>query len=160
MQFSAKRQAWREDMRRRLGRRGGFLLAWGILFALYGIGLFVQPLPNSPHATFLLHEMAPSPVRAVLWLLTGLVAIRYAFAHSPARDIPGFAALGVMPTIRMASYGVAWVAHLVLGGSYGDSRGWVSAIFYAVFVTTVVLVAGWAERSSVRPTAPGLDADA
>jgi len=133
-------------MRRRLGRRGGFLVAWGILFVLYGVGLFVQPLPEAPHATFLLHEMIPPPIRAVLWVVSGLVALRYALARNPARDIPGYLALGAMPCVRMASYAVAWVVHLALGGSYGDPRGWVSTVFYAVFVATVVLVAGWAER--------------
>lgn len=146
MQLSPERQARYDVMRARLGRRGAFLTAWGILFVLYGIGLFLQPLPAAPHATFLLHEDIPTPVRAALWVGTGVAAIRYALAGNPARDIRGFVALAAMPTIRMASYATAWVLHLVLGGSFGDPRGWVSAVFYAVLVTTIVLVAGWAER--------------
>ena len=140
---------WVAIVNRTLGRRGAFLSLWGLLFVIYGVGLFVQPLPVQPHTAYLLHQRIPSEVEAAIWVLSGLCAIRYAFAKNPAGDAPGFIGLVAMPLIRFASYAVAYGVNVVT--PYGDPRGWVSAAFYAIFVTTVVIVAGWAETDASAP---------
>lgn len=138
----------------RLGRRGLFLLAWGVLFVVYGIGLYLYPLPDSLPIRAVWHNAIPHEVRAAAWIVTGLVACWAAFRRGHGGDVAGFIALTLMPVVRMASYGFAWLVSVFT--PFGEPRGWVSASFYAVLVLTVILVAGWHERAQPGVCAEGV----
>jgi len=147
-----------DRMHRQLGRRGAFLLAWGILFVLYGFGFWFAPLPEHPHNQLIVHEYIPHQVRAVVWVLSGLVADVSAFRRSPGRDTIGFVAILIMPMIRSASYGFSALAWIVTASlpdlfvhTYGDPRGYVSAVFYLVFVASVIIVSGFHEDHGYAP---------
>lgn len=139
----------RRVVMRHLGRRGLFLLAWGVLFIVYGIGLYFYPLPETKLVAAIWHNAIPRDLRAALWIATGAVAAWSAFRRGPGHDTYGFVALTLMPVVRMSSYGYAWAVSVFT--AYGAPRGWVSATFYAVFVTTVILVAGWHEHNGYQP---------
>ena len=131
--------------KRRLGYRGTVLLIMGIIEVAYGIGLIIYPLPTLPRSYWVLHEMIPYPLRAFMWVATGVVACAFAFARAPGRDRFGFVALVLMPMVRAASYVTAWVIWLMpLPHHIGYDRGWVAAVFYV----------GWAGLMMVEAARP------
>ncbi len=123
-----------------LGKRGEVLLLLGIAWILIGIGAAIVP----PPAEDLLFLHIPVPIRAALWCGTGLVAIGYAWMPRVRSDGWGFVALYLMPAVRAVSYFIAWVDFTADGRS-GYRYGWLSALFYTVFIGIVVVCAGWRE---------------
>jgi hypothetical protein len=120
-----------------LGRRGTFLASFGTLWALYGFGQLMEPLPDTRGIRTLLHLM-PLDAWAGCWIACGLIAI----AASPlpqGRDWIGFPALLLIVAPWMGSYLVSW-------WPLGDNpRGWVTALIWAVAAVPVIVVAGWRE---------------
>lgn len=132
---------------RRLGRRGAILLSFGSLWALYGFGQLMEPLPSNNGVRILLHLM-PLDAWAWCWIACGITAI----AASPlpqGRDWFGFPALLLIVAPWMCSYLVSW-------WPLGDNpRGWVTALIWAVAAVPVIVVAGWQEP--LRPKELRLD---
>lgn len=122
------------------GKRGEILLLLGAAWVLVGIGAAVVPPPPGD----LLDLHIPAPIRAALWCGTGLVAICHAWMPKTRSDGWGFLALYLMPAVRAASYFIAWV-DFTIDGRGGYRYGWLSALFYAVFVGIVAICAGWRE---------------
>lgn len=122
---------------RRLGRRGGFLLAFGSLWALYGFGQLMEPLPDTSGIQLLLHAW-PLDIWAWCWIACGLTAVTAA-PQPQGRDWYGFPALLLIVAPWMCSYLVSW-------WPLGDNpRGWVTALIWAVAAVPVIVVAGWRE---------------
>lgn len=122
------------------GKRGEVLLLLGVAWILIGIGaLIIPPLPGD-----LLFLRIPMPVRAALWWGTGLLALVYAWMPRNRDDSLGFLALYVMPLERAVSYLIAWI-DFTIDGVGGYRYGWLSALFYAVFIGVVMVCAGWRE---------------
>ena len=120
-----------------LGRRGAFLASFGTLWALYGFGQLVEPLPDTRGIRLLLYLM-PLDAWAWCWIALGLVAVASA-ALPEGRDWYGFPALLVLVVPWMLSYFVSW-------WPLGDTtRGWVTALIWAVATVPVIVVAGWRE---------------
>ncbi|MFC9268899.1 hypothetical protein ACFTXJ_14150 [Streptomyces zhihengii] len=124
-----------------LGRRGAFLAAFGSLWALYGYGQLVEPLPDTRGIRLLLHVM-PLDGWAIVWIVCGLTAMACAVLPE-GRDWPGFPALLVIVVPWMLAYFMSWQP-------LGDTtRGWVTALIWAVAAVPVIVVAGW--REPIRP---------
>ncbi|MFF2101000.1 hypothetical protein [Streptomyces sp. NPDC058202] len=122
---------------RLLGRRGAFLASFGGLWALYGFGQLMEPLPDTHGIRTLLHLM-PLDAWAWCWIVAGLVAIT-ASPLPQGRDWYGFPALLLIVVPWMCSYLVSW-------WPLGDNpRGWVTALIWAVAAVPVMVAAGWRE---------------
>lgn len=135
------------------GKRGTFLLLFGVLYCFLGAGVALVPI--QPDAD-LFYQHWPVWVRAGLWVGSGLIAIGYAWQPPRRADAPGFLALYLMPLERVLANGVAWVIYLVQGHG-GYRYGWLSALIYLFFMALVALVAGWPEPKTVETIAVMLD---
>lgn len=120
-----------------LGRRGAFLASFGGLWMLYGFGQLVEPLPDTRGIRLLLNVM-PLDVWACGWIACGLLAVASS-ALPEGRDWIGFPALLAIVVPWMLAYFVSW-------WPLGDTtRGWVTALIWAVAAVPVIVVAGWRE---------------
>ena len=120
-----------------LGRRGAFLASFGMLWVLYGYGQLVEPLPDTRGIRLLLNVM-PLDAWACCWIVSGLLAAASSVLPE-GRDWVGFPALLAIVLPWMLSYLVSW-------WPLGDtSRGWVTALIWAVAAVPVIVVAGWRE---------------
>lgn len=88
--------------RRRLGRRGPFLVFMGIGKVCWGLGLIVQP-PN-PAGLELLTGLAPLHCWAWVWILAGAVTFGSAWLKF-TQDRFGFLAASVPPALWAFVYG-------------------------------------------------------
>ncbi|APE21423.1 MULTISPECIES: hypothetical protein [Streptomyces] len=120
-----------------LGRRGAFLASFGTLWALYGFGQLVEPLPDTRGIRLLLNLM-PLDAWACCWIVSGLLAVASS-ALPEGRDWLAFPALLAIVVPWMLAYLVSW-------WPLGDNaRGWVTALIWAVAAVPVIVVAGWRE---------------
>lgn len=126
---------------RQIGRRGAVLLILGLIWIILGLGV----LDSGGISDELLHERLSPTLRGAAWIVTGLVAIGYAFRPTGLGDQVGFAALYLMPAVRVASYTTAWVDSLIPVGGPGYESGWRFAAIHAAIVTAVAITAGWPE---------------
>ncbi|MGW3298523.1 hypothetical protein [Streptomyces rubiginosohelvolus] len=121
-----------------LGRRGAFLASFGGLWALYGYGQLVEPLPDTRGIQLLLQRGIPLDAWALGWIICGLTAMVCAVLPE-GRDWLGFPALLLIVVPWMLAYFVSW-------WPLGDNaRGWVTALIWAVAAVPVIVVAGWRE---------------
>jgi hypothetical protein len=132
-------------LRTRLGRRGAILTLKGIISALYGYGLLIEPIPDRRGLRLLL-DLMPLRGWAIAWLCAGLTAL--ACAWMPDRDWPGFTAVWLVTVPWALSYFLSW-------WPYGDNpRGWVTACIFGAFGLVCLVVVGWPEpgrgRSELR----------
>lgn len=129
-------------LRRMLGRRGAILLSYGVVWALYGVGQLLRPLPDQRGIRLLL-AVLPLNAWAVCWIAVGCVAIVAAWMPTGA-DYLGFGALLVMLVPWMLSYLASW-------WPLGDNpRGWISALLFLGIAAPVMVVAGWREPPRPR----------
>lgn len=129
-----------------LGRRGGVLLILGVIWMVIGISAVIDPyvgIGGGDPQQGLFHEALPVWLRATLWIGTGLLAVSFAWRTAGRRDDWGYMALILMPIVRTASYGWAWLVHLT--GGHGDPSGWLGAIVWATFAILVYTISGWPE---------------
>lgn len=96
----------------RLGFRSSRLVMFGVIWACVGVSTIAEPLPSHGGRALLLHEMLPPSIQGLAWLLTGCFAAMVGFrrAHD---DSLAWAALTIMPTLRLVSWSFAWIAWVV-----------------------------------------------
>lgn len=128
-----------------IGHRAAFLLMFGLIFCILGIGVVLSPSPPNP---LLFHTQLPTPVRVTLWCGSGLIAI--ASARSSYQWV-GFVALAPPAIERTLSYLSAIVIDMLPGG--GSPIPWPylnGAVLYLLVLFVTRLVASW-------PDPPGDD---
>lgn len=125
-------------VRKRLGRRGAFLLTIGVGKIFWGLGMIVDP--PSPLGLRLLTDMAPLHCWAWLWVLAGTVTAGSAFVQV-GRDWGGYVAALVPPSVWATAYLAA-----AINGQF--SRGvWVALWYLTSHVGVIVWAAGVPEHS-------------
>lgn len=125
---------------RMLGRRGAILLSYGTVWALYGYGILISPLPNQPGLQ-LATDLLPLRAWGWLWIAAGLIALFSAWLPQGV-DWAGFLALPLIVLPWMLSYFTSW-----LQGDF--PRGWIASAVWAAIAVPVLVVAGW--REPARP---------
>ena len=145
------REGWRRYLPRsahQVGRRGAILLTLGFMWVVIGLGVYDSAGVDRD----LLHEYIPSQVRALLWIVTGLLAIVHSFRPPGMSDALGFAALYLTPAMRVVSYALAWVDSLVPGMGDGYPQAWRFLAIYSSMLAAVIITSGWPEPiSAPRP---------
>lgn len=126
-----------------IGRRGGFLLLFGI--AWVAIGLAIQPPPPSRTVLFP-HELIPWPARLVIWLAGAVPAIICSPMRKPGKDRWGFILLCIPVAIRAVSYFIGVIEGLFIP-EYQSlvGIGFAGGVVYSVVLGAIMLVAGWPE---------------
>ncbi|MFX4294113.1 hypothetical protein [Streptomyces bohaiensis] len=140
-------------VRRRLGRRGAYLLVTGITWTLYGIGVIIDPRVGTMRAAVVLRDAAPLQVWGAVWVAGGVVAAASAWAACPRWRALGFGAAMLPPLLWSLAFAWAWAT-----GEY--PRAWTGAAVWAGAAAKVWIVAGWTPRPgpvvlSVVPPPPG-----
>lgn len=127
----------RYKIARRIGFRGLFLVMFGAMFAVIGLGVLANPMTD-PH---LWHTQLPIWFRLLIWCGAGLVAV--AAAWQPRIQPIGFAALFVGPAERFVSF----TGSMIMEPSFMRLTG---AGLYLLLTLTVVLIASWPEPSQAH----------
>ena len=122
--------------RRQLGVRGLGLLLIAFAWSLIGLGVYQD---QSATPTGAPHLLIHADIRAGLWIGSGMLAA--ALSTSRRWDWVALTIAVIMPTVRVASYGWAWITYLAPGGEPGYPGGWYNAAIHSVLVAFVVLVA-------------------
>lgn len=141
-----RRPGWRGFLPRpfqQVGRRGAILLIFGGLWVVLGVSVLDEPESS------LLHEVLSPQIRSTMWVSTGLVAALHAFRPPGISDAIGFAALYVMPALRVLSYSLAWGASVMPGLGPGDPDAWRLLAVYSAILGAVVVMSGWAEEAPI-----------
>lgn len=131
---------WCARVRRRVGRRGAFLLAFGAVFGLLGLGLLRRAPPPPEEAE--IYEMALRVMPFGGWGVAAVLAAALAWVGAVTRrwglDAAAFAGLQFVATCWAASMAAAAVAN----GSGFAAR---SALTWATLTVAVGIVSGWPE---------------
>lgn len=135
--------------RRHLGVRGLGLLLIAVTWSLIGLGVY-QDQSSAPHL------LIPTDIRAGLWIGSGMLAA--ALSTSRRWDWLALTLAVIMPTVRVASYGWAWITYLAPGGEPGYPGGWYNAAIHSALVAYVVLVACIIDLPSPQQVTRGEDA--
>lgn len=121
---------------RRVGRRGAVLTLKGLMCALYGYGLLVQP-PSDTRGIRLLLDLWPLRAWGWVWVAAGVLAMGCAWLRQ-GRDWLGYPAiLAVVAPWSLGALTSWWL--------YDNPRGWVSAVIWAAFGGVTAIVAAWPE---------------
>lgn len=142
--LSSRVRRWLPRRPSAVGYRGSILLAFGVAWVVLGIGTIQTEPPTTRDG--LLHELIPEEIRGWMWILTGLLAIAYAWRPLGKPDGLAFGALIIMPSNRVVSFAFGWVESWwpwVLVGEH--PRGWLWATLYGVMVFAVARCAAWPE---------------
>lgn len=130
-------------LRKRLGRRGAFLLILGTGKTCWGVSFLVSP--PADHGLQLLTRYCDLRHWSWLWIICGLITLGSAFLRV-GRDWFGYLAALLPPTVWAIAY-----THAVLTGEY--SRGGFVALWYATSHVGVILWASAVPEYSVPPAA-------
>lgn len=114
------------------GRRGAFLLLWGLIYLLMGSSYFVSG--RFPPALVWLGQFMEPKFLGLLWIVPAVFSISGAFRQRP-RDAYAFSALVIAP--------VVW-ACLYIAGSFmsGEFTAVLGLIVFGGLAGTFALVAG------------------
>ncbi|NRQ35924.1 PAS domain S-box protein [Nonomuraea sp. NN258] len=125
----------------RAGRRGASLAFIGLLSAALAASLaLAAPEQRATPAYAVLAAIAPLPVWAALWGVTGALCLAQVFMRS---DRVAFAAA----TAMLVLYGLV---HLVSAWTGANPRGWVAGVVWLVFGGWLALIATWPEAVAVE----------
>lgn len=127
------------------GRRGAFLLLWGLIFVAMGYALTI-PL-NDPPTNKFLHDYLPWWFRASLWGFSGLIAIVSAWIRDSRATITGYTFLSLPVGERLASCALSW---LILNVDYRATI--LGSIVYGALLVAILLVASWPEPNPIKIT--------
>lgn len=124
-------------LRRLPGRRGAYLFIAGAGWALYGVGILLDPQPGTVRSAVIMRELAPLQVWGWLWVCCGLLAAAAAWSVCPRRQGWGFAAASAPPILWAAAFAAAWLT--------GEYDAWAGAATWAGAAVRLMIVAGWRE---------------
>jgi hypothetical protein len=125
-----------------LGRRGLFLLCFGVTWLVIGLSVILVPTTITNQSLF--YEMFPGWLRLGLWAVPGLVAMAAAFFRRPGQDVLGFSFLIIPAAVRGVSFLAGWIVYLA-DVAPGSPFGWAGFVVYAALVVAIAVVASWPE---------------
>lgn len=130
-------------LRKRLGRRGRILLAFGLMQVLYGYGIATDPRYGVVRGVGVLTRMLPMSAWGGLWMACGAVAVVMAWEIRSSRDSWGYAALTLPMSLWSGANFVAWV-------SREYPQAWTSVCTWGAFVYIAMAINRWPEYSLRR----------
>lgn len=125
----------------KFGRRGTILTLLGVVWVGMGVSILITP----PSEVYYLISIGTWP-RALVWMLTGCVALWYA-RKPQGEDALGFLALYLMPSFRVVAYGAGGVNYLIEPefGAGGSARAIVQVFTWTTIIIVIAIMAGWSE---------------
>lgn len=123
----------------KVGRRGALLLFLGVLDVIYAYSL-AHPTAESIHSqTYMyLASIGGLNLWAILWAITGLLALFYAFRRN---DAPAYTACTAIK--------ILWAVIFFLGWLFaGVERGYLSTAIWGSFAGIIWMISSWPEVPS------------
>lgn len=145
---------------RAIGRRGIFLVMFGLIDVIVGVSVFGLKLRRFSDVSPDIGPILDSPGWGLMWVGAGLVAVGVGVhrARRPGDEV-GFGALLVPPAVWTIFYTLSLVSYLLTGGEFGRIAA-VSGIAAWSFVWSVImLIAGWPEADQRRTGIPDRPAE-
>lgn len=142
--------------RRRLGRRGTFLLLFSGIYVAAGVGTLVADA-NRFDLLPVIGPALDTPWWGLMWLAAAVVAAVVALARPRRGDGAGFVALLVPPGLWSLFYLASLTAWLVSGGELGRLTAITGAAAWSVAWSVVLLVSGWPDPDPGDPPSPVSD---
>jgi hypothetical protein len=125
-------------LRKRLGRRGRILLAFGVMQILYGYGIAADPRYGVVRGVGVLTRLLPMWAWGGLWIACGAIAVVMAWEIRSSRDTWGYGALTLPMSLWSGANFVAWVSN-----SY--PQAWTSVCTWGAFVYIAAVINRWPE---------------
>jgi hypothetical protein len=125
------------------GRRGAFLLLFGLMFICIGYALSI-PMPSASASQFL-HDLLPWWARTALWAGSGVIAVIAGFVRRPKFTIAGYTFLSLPPAERLASYALSWI---IIDVDYRLAV--LGSVVYGSLLIAILIVASWPEPNPIN----------
>jgi len=150
---------WRTNGRgwliRTVGRRGVFLIMFGVIYLVFGVSTLTIQAPRFDDIPWI-GWLLDSNLWALLWLAGGVVAVANGVLRARrAGDEFGFVALLIPPAVWTVFYLGSFTAWVMTGGDAGSLRSIAAVMVWSTEWTVVLLIAGWPEERAPDPASPG-----
>lgn len=133
---------------RRFGRRGVFLMMFGLVYVVFGGSVLSIAMPRFA-AVAMLGSFLDSSAWGVMWVVGGVVAMVNGFyRYRSHADAPGFTALLVPPVVWSIFYATSAVSYVATGGVFGRITSISGVAVWALVWLVVTLVSGWPDADS------------
>jgi drug/metabolite transporter (DMT)-like permease len=150
MPWRPRRPGW---LLRQFGRRGVFLIMFGLIYLCFGATSFLIDSPRFDDIP-LIGRFLDSRWWGIMWVVGGGVSVAIGVARGRgAHDGLGFTALLVPPVVWSAFYAISAITFLASGGTTGRILSLPSLLVWSVVWTVVLLIAGWPDTT--RPEHAG-----
>jgi len=123
-------------LRKRLGRRGRVLLAFGLMQILYGYGIASDPRYGVVRGVGVLTHLLPMQAWGGLWIACGAFAVAMAWEIRASRDTWGYGALTLPMSLWSAANAIAWA-------SREYPQAWTSVCTWGAFVYIAAAINRW-----------------
>jgi hypothetical protein len=120
-------------LRKRLGRRGRVLLAFGIMQTAYGVQIAFDPRYGQVRGVGVLTHWLPMSYWGALWMTCGTVAIAMAWEIRASHDTWGYAALTAPMLLWSGANLVAWISR-DYPQAYTSCCTWGAMVYIAMVV--------------------------
>lgn len=149
MPWRRNRPGW---LIRRYGRRGVFLLMFGMIYLVVGMNILLIPAPRFA-AVAAVGAVLDSPLWGVMWVSGGALAVGFALAR-PRRvhDEIGFIGLLVPAFAWTIFHTVSLLSWAFTGGEHGSPRSLSGVAAWSFVWTVVLLISGWPDSEPVDTT--------
>jgi FtsH-binding integral membrane protein len=140
---------------RRYGRRGVFLLMFGIIYVVVGVATLT--VSNGRRFTQIGPIIGPfldAPWWGIMWVAAGLAAAAVGAGRARGwRDDRGFGALLIPPAVWTIFYLASVAVAIATNGDFGAIRSLSGAAVWSLSLTVVLLISGWPETTPVADPA-------
>lgn len=133
------------------------MAALGTIWVVFGLSMVTSAPPSVTDGAFLLHEVLSHELRGVLWVLTGVAGLVFAW-FPQGTDRWGFTSLIAMPCVYFSSYAAGWTIWVLSGGDAGFSAGWSGACVWSAVAWMIWSMVGWPEPVRPNDTVPPVSA--
>lgn len=131
------------------GRRGVFLLMFGLIYLLVGVNVLIVDAPRFASVA-VLGPLLDSQLWGLMWIVGGGLAVGYGVARSrQVHDGVGFGGLLVPATVWTIFYVVSFASWVGTGGEHGSPRSLSGIAAWSFVWTVVLLISGWPDPAPV-----------
>lgn len=133
---------------RTYGRRGVFLMMFGIMYVCVGASALAVPSARF-HAIPLMGPFLDHRLWGLMWVAAGLVAFANGFLRKRSHgDEVGFMALLGPPGVWSIFYATSAVCYVATGGEFGRLNSISGLLVWGLVWTVVTLISGWPDADS------------
>lgn len=120
---------------RRIGNRGVVLFTFGLMWTIYGVGIFID---DEARTIGLPEDWFWWWLRGLWWCVPGIMAMTCAIVKKGTEDATAWGALMLPVFIRWGSIVVAWIMDLTNSGKWQHyPRPWAGFVIFLAFIIVI-----------------------